>query len=517
MKSGGEEDAAPPHQGRNISLLVLSYALNFSVVAGNLATSSRAAFAVYPNESAATLPNFTCFLVHCLASFPLAHLTRTRGYRLVFGVASVVGVPATAVSCLAMAVNSFLLFCLGAVFFGVAQASAQLHRFASLDPRICRPSFRPYSISLVLGGAVFGAFLGPELAQGGSRFSSTIGGEEVYDALPRGVEEEPEIGSVSNYAFATAYAALAIPYLLAFACTLLLKVKPLASQKQQLPSPLKRDDTDEKNEAGCVVEIEPEEVTGKEEDAEGPVVGLSNKSTATCLDDSDASTPTPASPPEGPRSLWRILKESPSVRLSVVTAAVAYSMMILVMTPTPIAMELLGFSAREVTVVIQTHIACMFIPSFATGYLIDRVLGTIGTVLAGELVFLLSLVVLIFLKGTLVGQIAGLGGVGLAWNWMFVSATTLLASSYRKEPHDETAKVQGFNEICVFGLAAIGSGGGGLLLGGIGWAGALLLCCGVLLMTTLYTLKHALPDMGKWLRRHSGEGLGGAEVACQSA
>ena len=75
---------------------------------------------------------------------------------------------------------------------------------------------------------------------------------------------------------------------------------------------------------------------------------------------------------EPKRPLGEILKQ-PTLILAVAAAAIAYSVMALVMTATPLSMhEMDGFSLDATTRVIQSHILAMYIPSFFSGALITR-------------------------------------------------------------------------------------------------------------------------------------------------
>ncbi|MDE2628416.1 MAG: MFS transporter [Burkholderiales bacterium] len=66
------------------------------------------------------------------------------------------------------------------------------------------------------------------------------------------------------------------------------------------------------------------------------------------------------------RPLREILAQ-PALRASVLGAAVGYTVMVMVMTATPLAMLGCGLPAANVTPVIQWHVVGMFAPSFFTG------------------------------------------------------------------------------------------------------------------------------------------------------
>ena len=163
------------------------------------------------------------------------------------------------------------------------------------------------------------------------------------------------------------------------------------------------------------------------------------------------------------RPLLQILAQ-PKCMLAVSAAFIAYGVMALLMTSTPLAMQACGFLFDDSATVIQAHIIGMFAPSFFTGNLIKR-FGTVRIIFVGILINIVC--VGVDLQGiTFMNFGIGLFLLGVGWNFMFIGATTLLT-----ETHDasDRSKVQGFNDFLTFGtitLAAIGSGN---LLHEFGW------------------------------------------------
>ncbi len=137
------------------------------------------------------------------------------------------------------------------------------------------------------------------------------------------------------------------------------------------------------------------------------------------------------------RPLLQILAQ-PKCMVAVITAFVAYGVIALLMTSTPLAMAGCGFAFSDSTLVISAHIIGMFAPSFFTGNLIVR-FGTLRIMLVGILINVIC--VSIDLAGLHFLNFAiGLFLLGLGWNFMFIGATTLLTETH--EP-SERAKVQG--------------------------------------------------------------------------
>jgi hypothetical protein len=145
-------------------------------------------------------------------------------------------------------------------------------------------------------------------------------------------------------------------------------------------------------------------------------------------------------------------------------AAVAYAVMLLVMTATPVAMVGHGHGVGDAVQVIQWHVLGMFAPSFFTGALIarfgaPRIMAVGFALLAGH--------VGIALAGTeLLHFLSGLVLLGVGWNFAFIGGTTLLTSAYRE---GEQAKAQAINDFVIFGTVAAASLSSGWLYHQFGW------------------------------------------------
>lgn len=164
------------------------------------------------------------------------------------------------------------------------------------------------------------------------------------------------------------------------------------------------------------------------------------------------------------RSVWELLSQ-PLLLTSILGSAVGYSVMIMVMTATPLAMLGCGLPGSSVTPVIQWHVVGMFAPSFFTGNLIKRfgaprIMQTGFVLLLGHVAIALSGLEFLHFVSALV-----LLGVG--WNFAFVGGTALLTQTYRPA---EQLKVQAINEFMVFGLVAVSTLSAGWLYDRYGWA-----------------------------------------------
>lgn len=162
------------------------------------------------------------------------------------------------------------------------------------------------------------------------------------------------------------------------------------------------------------------------------------------------------------RSLREILA-IPRVRAAILCAMVAYTLMNLVMTATPLAVVGCGFSPDMAGSVVMAHVLAMFAPSFFTGHLIAR-FGAERIIAVGLALLAVCGVVAIASQDA-VNFFVALILLGIGWNFGFIGATDMLTSAHRPE---ERARVQGFNDFCVFGMVTVGSLSSGALLNGFG-------------------------------------------------
>ncbi|MDH3537273.1 MAG: MFS transporter [Gammaproteobacteria bacterium] len=154
----------------------------------------------------------------------------------------------------------------------------------------------------------------------------------------------------------------------------------------------------------------------------------------------------------------------PRFIVAVASAAVGYSVMVLLMTATPLEMTHQQHAFSDVAFVIQWHVLGMFVPSFFTGHLINR-FGAPKIIMTGATMMFFC--ILINFNGSSVTHFwAALVALGIGWNFMFIGGTSLLTETYRPE---ESARAQALNEFVVFSSAACASFGAGALLHLLSW------------------------------------------------
>ncbi|WP_417517680.1 MFS transporter [Minwuia sp.] len=160
----------------------------------------------------------------------------------------------------------------------------------------------------------------------------------------------------------------------------------------------------------------------------------------------------------------REIMKNPVFWVAVFSGMIGFGVMSLIMTATPLAMKLCGFSFEDSTTVIQWHVVGMYLPAFFTGSLIIR-FGVLRIIVVGAI---LNLICVGFaITGIeMLNFWTALVLLGVGWNFMFVGGTTLLAECYTPA---EAPRVQGMNDFLVFGVVALSSLSSGQLLDRIGW------------------------------------------------
>jgi len=160
----------------------------------------------------------------------------------------------------------------------------------------------------------------------------------------------------------------------------------------------------------------------------------------------------------------RQLAAQPAFMVAVLAGAVGYGVMNLLMTATPLAMDLCGHSYGAAANVISWHVIGMFGPSFFTGSLIARY-GVLRILLIG--VALMLVCIAVALAGIAVANFwLALVLLGVGWNFLYIGGTTLLTETYRPA---EQAKAQGANDMLIFVTMAVSSFSSGMLLEVNGW------------------------------------------------
>lgn len=193
---------------------------------------------------------------------------------------------------------------------------------------------------------------------------------------------------------------------------------------------------------------------------------------------------------ESGRPLSAIMLQ-PAFIVAMLAAAVGYGVMNLLMSATPLAMDICRHSFSDAAFVLEWHVIGMFAPSFFTGSLIKR-FGVQNVLLAGAA--LMFACVFIAMSGvSLMHFWWALVLLGVGWNFLYIGGTTLLTEVCAPA---ERAKTQGINDFLIFLAMAGSSLASGMVVTGSGWAALNQLALPFLGITTLSTAV-------LWLRRRT--------------
>ncbi|MEK6511841.1 MFS transporter [Myroides odoratimimus] len=194
------------------------------------------------------------------------------------------------------------------------------------------------------------------------------------------------------------------------------------------------------------------------------------------------------------RPLKEIIKKKDTI-IALISSAVGYSVMTMVMTATPIAMHHIGHTDDASATVIQWHLLAMFVPSFFTGVLIKKY-GVHNIILLGIIIFFVHLA-FVLTGSDFMHFISGLIFLGVGWNFMYIGGSTLLTQVYHIE---EKEKTQAFHDFLVFAVMSTSSFSAGALLKYWGWKGVNLAII-PLLLVALFCLVFYMINRRKSLKK----------------
>ena len=339
------------------------------------------------NRALATLPVSVMVISVAATTIPATLLMRAIGRKLGSALASLSAAASALLAAYAVTVSSFPLFIGAAAIFGINMAFTQQYRYAAVES--VKHDHAGRAISIVLVGAIGGAFVGPELVK----------------------HAPPWLGDVPYVGTLIAVAALYVVQSLLF---LML----------------------------------------------GPLRGEEHGTTT-----------------QSHRSLAQIVRQ-PVFIVAVLGGTVAYGVMTLIMTATPLSMHINdGYSLEETANVIRGHVLGMYVPSLVSGLLIER-LGTVKMMTVGAIALLAA--ALLGLQGqSIMHYWFALVMLGVGWNFLYIGGTTMLTLTYSMA---ERFKAQAVNEFSVFGTSAIASLLAGTVMYYYGWYTLVLLPIPLLLV-----------------------------------
>lgn len=150
----------------------------------------------------------------------------------------------------------------------------------------------------------------------------------------------------------------------------------------------------------------------------------------------------------------RVVAASPGALLAVVGIVASHTVMVAVMTMTPVHMSHHGAALTVIGLTISLHIAGMYALSPVVGWLTDR-FGRVPVLLAGQGILVAAAVVAGTAGHDEARVTVGLVLLGLGWSFGLVSGTALLAESLAA---DVRPRVQGVSDLVMnLGGAAAGA------------------------------------------------------------
>jgi len=166
------------------------------------------------------------------------------------------------------------------------------------------------------------------------------------------------------------------------------------------------------------------------------------------------------------RTLGAILGD---VRVQIALAGLAIGQLVMIGTTStsPVYLHDQGHSVQTIGLAVAFHLGGMYVASPLSGWLCDR-FGRLPMIAAGALVLIVAVVVAGLAPGadrTLV--ILGLFLNGVGWNFAFVASSALLTDALSPA---ERASTQGLADLLMGLMGALGSAGGGMVLGIWGFA-----------------------------------------------
>ena len=404
------QNAAPPHMKRNVGLLATCQALFNTSTGVMLAVTALVGFKLAPDSYKwlATTPHAIQWIGTAAFAIPVAMLMRRVGRRTAFLLCSLFGIAGALVAAGAIFWQDFWVFLLSTIIFGGFTAASQHFRFAAAE--VASDSFRSRSISLVIGGGVVAAFLGPEIAKwthtGASDwiendlFAGVIGFIYGSDALTLSSTSGSSVSGGDPYQFSGTFLVMALVPIVLMGIVAMVRFPPV-----------------EKAAFDAV-----------------------------------------------PRSARQLVGQ-PGFIVAVLCAVIGWGIMVLMMAATPLAMTSeYGHMTEDAMFVTQWHMLGMFAPSFFTGSLIARY-GLLNILLCGLILSTGAAVTGMFGGDMHHFWLANVL-VGCGWNFLFVGGTALLTHCYLPV---EREKAQGINDFLVFGTVALFSGASGWIQTEFGW------------------------------------------------
>ena len=170
---------------------------------------------------------------------------------------------------------------------------------------------------------------------------------------------------------------------------------------------------------------------------------------------------------------------------SIISAGFGYFIMAIIMTATPLHMHLVNnFTLFQTSIVIQFHVIGMFLPSLFSGDLVKK-FGNTNIIYSGVIILFMSIIINTSFD-FYYSYLAGLILLGIGWNFLFVSGSSLLVVSYEEK---DKFTAQGLNDFIVFSTQGIGALSAGFLLYYSNWKILNILCIPLLIIVAFVSFR----------------------------
>ena len=168
-----------------------------------------------------------------------------------------------------------------------------------------------------------------------------------------------------------------------------------------------------------------------------------------------------------PRGGLAIVRDNRSARYAVAVIAFSHATMVALMSTAPVHLREHGATLTVVGLTISLHVAGMYALSPVFGWLADRV-GRIPVILTGQSLLLSALMLFWLAADSTTAMTIGLILLGLGWSASVVAGSALVAEAVSVT---DRSALQGFSDLSMNAVGAVGGATAGLVLSIVGYSG----------------------------------------------
>ncbi|BDZ41507.1 tetracycline resistance protein [Paraoerskovia sediminicola] len=435
-------------QRRTVVVLAVSQVLGGIGVATGISVSPLIAAQLSGSDVVAGLAQTSSVVGAALAALPLARLASARGRRPSVAAGYATAAAGAVLAVLSTSVGSWPLLLVSMLLFGAGSATALASRFAATD--LATPARRATDLSIVIWATTIGSVLGPNVAP-------------VMNDLGR------RLGMATAGGGSSGTAPTAFPYVFAAGAFVA---------------------------AGLVVAValRPDPLQVLRAGAPGTGAGPAAPAGAAAGDTGVTGLPGVAAPsdtaaPQGPtlrdelREGWAAVRASPTAQVALGGIVLGHTVMVGLMSMTPVHMGHGGASLQVIGIVISAHIAGMYALSPVIGWLADR-WGHAQVLVLGPVLLLVSAVTVAGAPSDdSVRLTVGLVLLGLGWSCGMIAGSALLVDA---TTGSRTA-VQGLSDLLMNAGGAVGGVLAGVVIAvtsysGLAWGASALVAVYLVLL-----------------------------------